>query len=40
MQGHVLNKSLFKKVRDTLKDLPRYITERLHGAVHYCVTIL
>ena len=39
MQGYVLNKSLFKKVRATLEDLPRYIPERLHWAVHYFVTI-
>ena len=34
-----MRKSLFKKVRAPLKDLPRYIPERLHRAVHYFVTI-
>ena len=29
-QGYVLDKSLFKKVRATLKGLPKYIPERLH----------
>ena len=35
-----MNKLLFKNVRATLKDLPRYRPERLHWAVHYFVTIL
>ena len=39
LQGYVLNKSFYKKVRATLEDLPRYIPEHLHWAVHYFVTI-
>ena len=40
MRAKVLGKSLFKKIWATLKDLPKYIPERLHWAVHYFLIIL
>ena len=40
MRVKVFSKSLFKKVRPHVKDLPKYVPERLLLAAHYFLIIL